>query len=264
MGEDDSQLSTELKTRESITFILGEDSEPENQYYTEAINYYRFNELNKTENLITHCRSLLELKLYLEENPPSNNLPWGRVNVVVHSNEWSDLGAPVIPEGERASVESLRAAMNSGDFTPVPNNLMDNQTELMIYGCGLGRNKQLLRQIGLAFGGMEHDDPKPNVKSSRYFISYESAKQENGKPEDCKRFITEYWYAHHPSFHRPNDSKLIQQLNQNYDSTDMVWQDALSRTVPRFSGDSYHYTFRLPVVWYVAFENHTLKTLDFF
>ena len=28
-------------------------------------------------------------------------------------------------------------------------------------------------------------------------------------------------------------------------------------TTPRFSGDSYHYTFRLPIVWYVAYENES-------
>ncbi len=250
VGEPDS-LNTFIE-RESITFILGEDTETGNRYYSEAANYYRFNEEHKTDNLVTHCRSLLELKDYLEDFPPQNGLPWGRINVVVHSNEWSDLGVTVLPEGERASVNSLQAATNSGEFVAPVDGLLDQESELMIYGCGLGRNQELLNELKTTFGG---EGAQPVVKSSKFFISYKSDKMENGRPYNCKRYMTEYWYAHHPSFHRPSDTKLIKQLEGTYGTTDMNWSDALSRTLPRFEGDSYHYTFRIPLVWYVAYEN---------
>ena len=51
--------------KENITFLLGEDKESDNPFYTEATNYYLFNEEGKTERVITNCRSLLEVQTYV-------------------------------------------------------------------------------------------------------------------------------------------------------------------------------------------------------
>jgi hypothetical protein len=250
---EETETTIENGPRESITFILGEDGDDPNQYYTEAANYYRFSETGSTEHVITHCRSLLEVKDYLANYPPQNNQPWGTVNMVVHSNEWSDLGVSVVPGGERVSVATITAAIDSGSFVALPNQLMDNQTELIIYGCGLGRNLQMLRAISIAFGSNDIDQQRPIVRSSRYFVFYESMKHSNGKPYNCKRYMADYWYAFYRRHHRPKDSRIARQLQQRYPNSEMDWSDVLTRTQPRYLGDDFHYTFNIPLAWYVTY-----------
>lgn len=241
-------------SRESITFIMGEDVEANNQYYTQAYNYYTTSEHDRTEYIVTHCRSLLEVKEYLEQYPPFDGQPWGRVNMVVHSNEWSDLGVSVIPEGPRASVVSIEEALSSGALIPTSDSILDQHSELMIYGCGLGRNVDLLQSLSLAFGGDGPENDRLTVRSSRYFIFYESTTFE-GINLGTTRYMAAFYYARHKSFHTPKPHRLVRQLEQSYPTAKLDWEDALTRTEPRFPGDSYHYTFRVPLVWYVTYPD---------
>lgn len=245
--------SVTVEQRASVTFILGEDLEDDNRYYSEAMMYYRSNKESRTDFTVTKCRSLLEVKNWLETNPPRNDQPWGDVNMVVHSNEWSDLGVSVLPDGPRAAVSTVELAVENGEFTPIPNEFMDEESAITIYGCGLGRNTDLLETLSYAFGGDEVDQQRPIVRSSRYFVFYESERY-NGRPFNSERYMADFWYAHYPSFHRPKEERLIKQLTTDYSDVEMDWEDALTRTEPRFTGDSYHYTFRVPIVWYVVYE----------
>lgn len=243
-----------VKFRENITFILGEDHDADNLYYTEAFNYYSYNVEAHTEYIDTSCRSLLEVRNRLENLPPSNGMPWGNVNVVVHSNEWSDMGVAVVPDGERAAVESIEFAIQNGQFTANSNTILDAHTTMNIMGCGLGRNTELLATISKAFGGDDADMQRPVVRSSRFFIFYESDRYK-GQPINCERYMAEFWYAHHPSFHKPAEGKMAKQLNENYPDANIDWDDAMTRTTPRFAGDAYHYSFRIPIVWWVTYED---------
>jgi hypothetical protein len=70
----------ERQPRESITFILGEDSDANNRYYEEASHYYAQALEDKTAHVVTSCRSLLEVRDYLEKNGPRNRFPRGLIN----------------------------------------------------------------------------------------------------------------------------------------------------------------------------------------
>lgn len=239
-------------SRMDITFVLGEDAPDGNQYYTEAINFYQYNEEHRAEILVTTCRSLQEMRDYLEENAPVNKQPWGTINVVVHSNEWQGMSVAVIPEGPRSSAPIIKLASDSGLLKPLPNAILDSKSEIMIYGCGLGKDTETLKAVSLAFGG--HDTERPLVRSSKYFVYYNS-KKHNGMPYDCKRYFAEYWYTDYPSYHYPGDYIIAKRLKKQHPDGEVNWNKALERKHPRFSGDEFHTEFKVPLVWYVTYED---------
>ena len=238
--------------RQSATFILGDDGESANRYYNSALHYYTYNEAERTEHIVTSCRSLQEVLHHLDSMPRPNGLPWGRINLVTHSNEWSDMGVAVVPNGARASYTSITNAMEAGTLQPLANNVADRHTELVLHGCALGRNEVVLEAVALAFGGS--DAERPTVRSSKYFILYESDGQ-NGRPFDCKKYLADAWYTHFPTGYRPANYKLAKRLNENYPEDSIAWSAALTRTEPEFPGQAYHYTFKMPVVWYETYAS---------
>ena len=237
--------------RPNITFIMGEDNGKQNFYYTEAESYYRLNESESSGDLVTHCRSLKEVQQYLTEHKAKNGQSWGCVNMVLHSNEWSGLGVPLYPQGPRATATSMIAAIEEEELFPLPPAIVDEQTELILYGCGLGRNEMALEAIAYVFGVPGHE---PIVRSTRYFVYYESQRY-NGRPVSSQKYLADYWYAFYKTGYRPGDIKLTRQMSERYPDENMDWRDALTRTEPRWLGDTYHHTFRVPVVWWVTYPN---------
>ncbi len=239
-----TQLAQKTTPRPDITFIMGEDNDPDNPYYTQAENYYRTHPEAKTEWLITHLRSLKEVRDYLTQHAQGT---WGTINLVVHSNEWTGMSVSVLPNGERATAASIYAAIDEGHFEPLPETAIDAQTELLIHACALGKNEELLEAVSLAFGGESAGSPR--VRSSKYFIHY------NTTEEGTERYLSEYWTTHFRTGYRPHDIRLTQQLEEKYPEAEVYFYDALKRTQPRFAGDSYHYFFNVPVNWVVAFPS---------
>ena len=237
--------------RPNITFIMGEDNGKKNFYYTEAESYYRLNEAEASGTLVTHCRSLEEVQQYLIEHKAKSGQPWGRVNMVLHSNEWSGLGVPLYPQGPRATAASMVEAIEEEELFPLSPTVVDEQTELILYGCGLGRNEMALEAIAHVFGVPGHE---PIVRSTRYFVYYESQRY-MGRPVSSQKYLADYWYAFYKTGYRPGDIKLSRQMNERYPDENMDWRDALTRTEPRWLGDTYHHTFRVPVVWWVTYPD---------
>lgn len=239
--------------RESITFIMGEDHDSDNPYYTEAHHYYLHNPNAQTDHVINHCHSLIAARNYLEEHSPKNGLPWGLVNIVLHSNEWSGLGVPVFDGGTRSSLTNINQAIANGRFLPLEDTVIDSQTEIVLQACALGKNQAMLKAISHAFGGAT-DLERPIVRSSKYFIFYESTKY-NGIPQDCHRYLVDAKYVFYKMGYRPGDIRLSQQLQAIYPDVETNWRDALSRTSPRFLGDIYHHTFEVPIIWTVTYPD---------
>lgn len=234
--------------RMSITFIMGEDHTNDNRYYGQAESYYRYVPEAMTDFLVTHARSLYDVREHLECHSPDNNQPWGLINIVVHSNEWTGMETPVMPQGERVQKHVLEHYVRTGDFLELPDDLMDSKTELVVHGCALGRNIPLMESIATAFGG--DDKQKPVVKSSKYFVFYGDANS-----NQVRRCLADFRYAHHPSFYRPDDATLAAQFVKKYPQDTLPWAELLTRDEPRFDGDFYHHTFRVPVKWIVTYAD---------
>lgn len=236
------KLIQKTDLRSNITFIMGEDKDPENPYYAQAENYYRTHPEDKTEWLITHLRSLKEVRDYLAQHAQRK---WGTINLVVYSNEWTGMSVSVLPKGARATAESIYAAIEEGYFQPLPETAVDSKTELLLHACALGKNEALLEAISLAFGGEMAGSPR--VRSSKYFIHY------NATEDGTERYLSEYWNTYFKTGYRPHDIRLTKELEEKYSEAEVYFYDALQRTQPRFAGDSYHYFFNVPVNWVVAF-----------
>jgi len=243
--------ASDLPSRESITFILGDDANSNNKYYHEAAEYYRVDNNDRTEYLVSSCRSLTEISSYLINNPPSNGQPWGMINLVTHGNQWLGLSVRVIPGKFRTSAKSIQAAINQGVFSPLPEAVIDSKSEITVHGCGIGNNKSLINAMGNVFSSKTE---KPLVRASLFFENYIST-EDADYISDTRRYLTAAYFAYYKKGYRPGDIRLSRQLTQRYPDQKINWRDILTRKEPRWAGDSFHYTFNVPVKWIVLYEN---------
>ena len=229
--------------RESITFILGEDADAGNAYYREATLFYTKNDGGRTDYLVSSCRSLLEVRDYLEQHAPCNSKPWGLINLISHGNQWVGLSVKVTPHSRRATSQRLLQCVNEGTFSPLSDQVVDDDSEIFLHGCGLGNNPQLLEALAVAFGGR---DAKPLVRASNYF-EYYSSRRGPGDLIKSQRYLAEAWFTHHKHGQLPSKDVLSIEFRDKYPESSVSWVEALSREHPRFAGDYYHYTFEVPL-----------------
>jgi hypothetical protein len=257
--EQEALASAPAGAREGVTFIMGEDRNSDNRFYQAATDYYSSDSSARTEHMERNLRCLADVRDYLLNHRPVNGLPWGVVNIVVHSYEWGGLSVPV-REGEgRTDLTSLRLAIGSGDLTPLPDSVVDCRTEFRIQGCALGRDTALLRLLGIAFGGPDFE--RPRVGSSRYFVYYESERV-GGRVVSADQFFAEYWYVVYPKGQRPGNTELAKRLAARYPNEVLDWRSALGRTAPRWPGDAYYRMLSLPATWVTVYpESVALPSL---
>jgi hypothetical protein len=240
--------------REGMTFIMGEDRNPDNRFYQAATDYYSTDSGARTEYLERNLRCLADVRDYLANHRPLSG-PWGVVNIVAHSYEWGGLSVPV-HEGEgRTDLTSLRLAIGSGALKPLPDSVVDCRTEFRIQGCALGRDTALLRLLGIAFGGPDLE--RPRVGSSRYFVYYESAR-DAGQVVSADQFFAEYWYVVYPKGQRPGNAELAKRLAERYPNDTLDWRAALGRSGPRWPGDAYYRMLSLPATWVTVYPESTV------
>jgi len=244
--------------RESITFILGNDSDVGNPYYAEATKFYTDNVEGRTHYLVTTCRSLLEVRDYLQTYHPCNGKPWGLINLVSHGNQWVGLSVRVLPNSRRTTLQRLLEYVGDGSFPPLPDKVVDEDSDIFLHGCGLGNNTQLLEALALAFGGR---DSRPLVRASKYFEYYSSSLLSEDLTKS-QRYLAEAWLTHHKYGAVPSKDVLSIEFRDKYPSADVNWVEALSRRRPRFVGDDYHYTFEVPVKVVLPIGSDILEGLN--
>jgi len=237
-----------VEKREKIVFILGVDKVEDNQYYNLAKDYYRFNPKNKGALIIDTCLSLNSVKKFLNDNPPKNHLPWGKINLIVHSNEWTGISVPIFENGKRATYNLLSNAINTNRFEPIKTKFIDKNSNLEIKACGFGKNKKFVNLLGKAFGCS-------NVSASENFVMYEKI---GNYPE---QYEAKSYYGYFKTGYRPANLLLREQLSKKYPNEKIDWLSALSRKKPRFFGDAYHYYFNVPVKWTITFATKSERPI---
>jgi hypothetical protein len=243
------KIDAPAEERPNITFILGKDEDSTNAYYAEATVFYQNDPAERTEFVVSECHSLLEMRDYLMAHQAKSGVPWGRVNLVSHGNEWNGLSVPVLPEGKRTTVAALAEAVGNKTLLPLPDRVADACTEFHVESCGVGRNTSLLKALQHAMGD---GGELPQMVSSPYFIHYSSSKKA-GQVVSCRRELLEPWYAFYPKTYRPKNAVLAQRLQQSYPDAQLDWQAALAQTVSSQSAEPYSHEFDLPIVWVVAY-----------
>lgn len=233
------------KSRTSVTFILGKDIGFGNPYYSLANLYYRMNVEDRTEIVIDTIFSLLGVRNYLEKNPPKDGKPWGLINLVSHGNEFIDLSVNVYPDGPRSSAESMMKSIKDGIFKPLSADIVDPLTLICLHGCAVGKNEDLLKSIGIAFGG--YSNPLP-VKASKMF-EYYSDISGNNNPQMIRHYYARVWYAYYNYDSIPDEAGLVTQLCSVYPYDLENWQEAVGRQFQSDPSEIYHITFCVPVTW---------------
>jgi hypothetical protein len=239
--------TTEIQSRPGITFILGEDKDEFNPYYEQARRYYTYHEEGKTDYVVSFCKSLLEVRNYLEKTMPENGVPWGRINLVSHGNQWTGLSVRVTTDSKRTTTERVREHINNSSFRPLPDSVVDGDTEIFIHGCGIGNNEELVDAIGEAFGGRENT---PVVRASRLFEYYTSLQLD--EQVMTERYLTKTWLISYKMKEPPPPLAIVNELRDKYSEAGVDWNGALQRRMPRWPGDIYHYTFEVPVKWIIS------------
>jgi hypothetical protein len=237
--------------RSNITFILGKDEGNHNPYYSLANQYYRVNDLEKTEVVIDTMISLLEVRNYLENHCPENGRPWGLINLVSHGNEFVDLSVFTTPVGCRVSPESLNEAIADSVLIPLDSTIVDSKTLFNLHGCAVGNNSELLNTLAVTFGGKSSP---AKVKASKLF-EYYSYTGHNRDAKSIKHFYAKVWYAYYKADTIPDDSVLAEQLKAKYPADSMDWITALKRQYPANPSQAYHMSLNIPVVWEDFFES---------
>ncbi|MBK8554565.1 MAG: VWA domain-containing protein [Lewinellaceae bacterium] len=148
----------EYSNADEITIMLGDDHGYRNPYFAKAKSYFQTDSLEKTQLIISNAKSLQDVRQYLRQHPPQTGA-WKRINLVVHGNEWTGMNVPVINNGPRTATASLRQYIKEGEFSALPNSVTNEQTEVIVYGCNLGRDIDLLRTLSMAFGNKRRGIP---------------------------------------------------------------------------------------------------------
>jgi hypothetical protein len=239
--------------RENITFIMGVDTDNKPPFYAPAEDYYRYNSQADIDYLQTGLRSLKAVRDYLESFPPKNGLPWGIINVVTHSSN-TGIAIPVI-EDETSSLISLQNNSGKNIIPPVPDSIVDRQTEIHIQGCGIGRRPEILESLSKLFGG--NDRQRPVVRAPLHLVFYESV-WDQGRIMRTDRYIVRDWFLIFPGNRIPDKSKLIEKFQQRYPEADIDWQQALTNLTPLDSKNIFYEEIPLSIP--VLMPNKMLRT----
>jgi hypothetical protein len=226
-----------------ITFLLGEDRSDRNRYFACAKDYFSSDSLEKTPLTVSGCHTMTDVRNYLDLHRPRGGA-WRRVNLVVHGNEWTGVNVPLTKDIPRTSTQSLETAIQSGAFRPLTDQVIDPWTEMVVYGCNVGRDSQLLYQLSAAFGGNQKLGPA--VRSARYFNMFQKKQDGSGK---IIRYLADCKTVPVKAGQFPGNKMIAKQLHDKYPTDTTNWTAALGRLKPRFPGDSYVHYFHIPAQW---------------
>lgn len=238
--------------RNQITFIMGTDKPgSENPFYQSATEYYHLHPDHKESQVVTSCRSLVEVRDYLAATETDNCQPWGVVYIVVHGNQWSGIRTPVYKNGPRTTSGAILTAIRQKVFLPLPEDKADGQTTICVQACALGNDVALIEALGKAFGGNRDYRHRPKIVSPKHFVIYNTGKK---AANTYQQYLAASWYTFCPSDSTLHLPALADQLRSSYPQEDISWEDALKRENPRFPGDTYFHTFKIPVHWTITYD----------
>jgi len=161
-----------------ITFIMGPNSD---EMYRDAAGYWQ--QRGRADSVVRSARNLAAILDYLRATPPSNDQPWGEINIVVHANAAGGMGIgvdAVDSDGSTGYTDNaeIRDAMGpSGPIRALSNNIVDHATNVNVHGCDIGRSAPgtstpppILQTLSEAFGGI--DDEAPTVYAPTHLQFY--------------------------------------------------------------------------------------------
>ncbi|PPK88665.1 von Willebrand factor type A domain-containing protein [Neolewinella xylanilytica] len=217
-----------LAATNDITFILGRD-QSDNPYFARAERYFRE---QGAERIVTGLESLAAVRYYLDSRRPREG--WGRIHLVVHGNPWSGLAVG------RTAAEKRTTAQQLSEWSPAPLSGINEATRIVLHGCGLGSDRDLLRELSRVFGG---ERTFPEVEATEQFTLFREG------PRGMERHYADAYFRARPLGDYPLPSVMAVRFGRKYPHVAVDWEAALSRD--RFTEAllPYLYQFNVPVEW---------------
>lgn len=231
---------------QEVTFILGKDKSSKNPYYQTAQAYFSTDSLESTPLIVSSCSTMLEVRNWLFHHAPIQGA-WQRINLVAHGNEWTGINVPVLANGVRCSAQGLERAIHDGHFSALPDAVVNEHTNINIFGCNVGKDSLLLEVMSLAFGGS--DTQRPAISSARYFNVFEH------HGDSISRHLAATYFVAFPAGSFPGNKSLAQQFTKKYPCEDINWKKALITLTPHDDKRPYVHYFNIPAEWAVLYQS---------
>ena len=241
--EKQAPLFESEENRRSVTFLLGEDK-GEHQYFRLAEEHFLFDEEEKTDVVVSSCRSLEDMFLYLNNNQQEKQ--WGTIQVVLHGNPWQGLSLPIINDGPRATKRELVKALLKNPLPAIETTAIDSSTKINFWGCGIGKNPFINMAMDSFF--RLKDGSIPDIYTSPHFVVF----KEVGSDIAPKRIKASYWPYIFKRGYRPSEALISQELSKQHPDVKINWNEAVSRSTET-TADTYQNSFHLPVSWTVTY-----------
>ncbi|MBD3257310.1 hypothetical protein GF377_02665 [candidate division GN15 bacterium] len=186
------------ENRPIITFITGSDD-----YHKAAKKYWQ-----PRVDGIKQLGTLQEILAYISDK---DKLPgdkkWGQINIVSHGNEW-EWFLRVLKGGPKRTTASLLKKNRGNNALVQPgDDVVDGDTTVVLRGCSLGHNQDLLDEVRHFFGG------KAKVYSPKYIQWYRY------KGKDRRELFVEYFYYYHPGTTTPGKADIYKALRKKYQAS---------------------------------------------
>jgi len=120
-----------------IVLLLGDDREG---FFGAAAEYYAA--AWPDAELVRGVGSVAAAREILVQH--AHNGAWRQIVLVGHGTEWTGLTAPLFAHGRGASLAAIEAAQAGGEFPPLPPEVADASTDIVLDSCGLGRRPDYL------------------------------------------------------------------------------------------------------------------------
>jgi hypothetical protein len=245
LGSCTQVVAAQAAQRETVTFIFGPDDDTEHPLTSLVRAYYRDDPLERTDRVVADLGSLLEALDYLRNQPPANGQPWGIVNIVAHSNDNGILSVPLQRGEDAISPERLSRAIRDKLLSPLPRTILDEQSEIRLIGCALGRSTRLLRLMSKALG--RRRGHRPPISSSLFYTSFGSV---SGHVFRCLARACTVPMRISESV---DDPQVNQRIRPCVREIGPDVQAVSRRTRPRFMGDSYRHVAEGSFRWLAVF-----------
>jgi len=230
----------EAKKRPSITFIVGEDK-PGKNYFSQAEEYFSWNERDKTDQVVKTCRSLGDIIGHLNDQAEKEDISWGTINVVLHGNVWTGLSMDITQGGHRATPKRLVQSVLLKSYPDVQANTMDSCTQLNFYGCGIGKNPMVVQSLKTIFTNQA--GARPELFISPDYVVFSSAKNRTSP----MMLRANYWPYIFKRGYQPSLGNIASELSKTYPTSDLDWKEALEREELTDEENSFNQSFHIPV-----------------
>lgn len=219
--QDQDPLFYNLNSGTSITFLLGHDK-TDVPYFERATEHFVRSEEEKTDLVINSCRTLSCIIEYLNHSSERENRPWSVINIVAHGNPKTGLNLHLYDNEPKATPKRLLQSVLIGSLPKLKEGIVDNQTRINIWSCGIGKNPMINLSLKRIF--IPENGDSAQVYCSPHFVIFHP--DDNG---NIKRVKASYWPYYYKRGYRPSRSEIVQAMKIQYPDEELDWNMALQK-----------------------------------